>query len=48
MDCDVVYPVEREVVKTPARALEELFKGRQDEINQSFLRQSTKVSQFRS
>lgn len=40
MDCDVVYPVEREVVKTPAvarAALEELFKGpTKDEINQSF------------
>ncbi len=40
MDCDAVYPVEREVVKTPAvarAALEELFKGpTKDEINQSF------------
>lgn len=40
MDCDVVYPVEREVMKTPAvarAALEELFKGpTKDEINQSF------------
>lgn len=39
-DCTVVYPVEREVIKTPAvarAALEELFKGpTKDEINQSF------------